>query len=241
MKLSIPINADLGEGLNSDGQLMPFLSSCNIACGGHAGNHATMTATVRLAKQFSVGVGAHPSFPDKENFGRKIISMTAKALTKSILSQINALIQVCEQLSIELNHIKPHGALYNLAAKDATTANAVLEAIDMLPKKVPIYTLPNSMLSRLAKNDFEIINEAFLDRTYLEDGSLMPRSQNGSLLVRKEEIWEQCKNLYFDKRVLASNGNYISLEAQTFCIHGDTPEIYNSLLYVNEQLNKASL
>ena len=241
MRLPIPINADLGEGLSTDTQLMPFLHSCNIACTGHAGDVASMTNTVKLAKHFGVAVGAHPSFPDRENFGRKTVSIPPKELTKSLVLQINLLLEVCEQLSVELQHVKPHGALYNLAARDRDTAYAVLEAIDKLPKKLTVYTLPNSMLSLLGQNDFEIIHEAFLDRGYEPDGSLMARAKDGAVLQDAGQIWEQCKSLFFDHRVKTASGEYISLVAQTFCVHGDTPNIFEALQFVSTQLKDTTI
>ncbi|MEP2935278.1 MAG: LamB/YcsF family protein [Gilvibacter sp.] len=240
IRLPIPINADLGEAVGNDAQLMPLLTSCNIACGGHAGDLVTMRATALLAKQQSVGVGAHPSFPDRENFGRVVLDMTAKQLTSSIVNQIMLLSQVCDELAIEMTHIKAHGALYNLAANDRSTAMTLLEAIDKLPKKLPLYTLPNSLLAEIAQNEFIVIHEAFLDRKYLSDGSLMPRSKSGSVLTNKADIWAQCDNLYFKNRVEVAPDEFIPLKAQTFCIHGDTPDIYNSLLYVGDQLKKAT-
>jgi UPF0271 protein len=238
MRISIPINADLGEGLGTDAQLMPFLTACNIACTGHAGTVATMTQTTKLAKHFGVAIGAHPSFPDRENFGRKPLSIPPKELTKSILSQITSLLDICDQLEVKMQHIKPHGALYNLAAKDKDIAYAVLEAIDSLPKKLQVYTLPNSMLSQLAATNFEVVHEAFLDRAYEPDGSLVARSKNGAVLVNANQIWEQCRALFFDKQVKVANGKYIPLVAQTFCVHGDTPHILEALQFVSTQLKK---
>lgn len=240
MRLDIPINADLGEGVGNDAQLMPFLSSCNIACGGHTGDVQSMEQTVLLAQKYSVKIGAHPSFADRANFGRKILKIPHSALSDSIFKQIISLVQLCDRLSLELNHIKPHGALYNLAAKDHDTAMAVLDAVDRLPKKLPIYTLPNSKISHLAGSDFEVLHEAFLDRKYLEDGSLMPRSKTGAVLTDKTAIWEQCKNLFFKHKVSVASGGFIPLKAQTFCIHGDTPTIYNALLFIRDQLNNAN-
>ena len=148
----IDINADLGEGSPYDAILMPLISSCSIACGGHFGNEKTMRAAVQLAKKHKVKIGAHPSFPDMENFGRKVLPMTANELSESVFHQLNSFLSVCESEEVFVHHIKLHGALYNYAAIDAPTADAVLEGILATQMRSKLYVPYGSVLAKKAEN-----------------------------------------------------------------------------------------
>ena len=147
---TIDINADVGEGIGNEIELMPYLSSCNIACGGHAGDYNSMQLIVKLAKQHQVKIGAHPSFPDVNNFGRKIIDMPSEDLFRSIKAQIENLLKVLKEYDLPLHHIKPHGALYNLVAKDEKTAKIILEVIKSIALPIALYAPYKSVIAELA-------------------------------------------------------------------------------------------
>ena len=235
---SIDINADLGEGTGLDSLLMPYLSSCNIACGGHFGDEQTMREAVRLAKKHNVKVGAHPSFPDKDNFGRKIMTMTKEELSDAIYYQLLQFLAICETEGVALNHIKLHGALYNYAAKDAPTSDAVVEAIIRLKMRPVMYVLHNSVLHRKAENLLPLKFEAFIDRTYTDDGSLVSRSQPHAVIESTTEAWKQLWQMVSKGMVTSETGNEISIVADTFCIHSDTTNSESILKYLHERLSE---
>lgn len=236
MRQSIDINADVGEGTGNDAFIIPLLSSCNIACGGHVGNEASMRKTIQLAKKYSVKIGAHPSFPDKDNFGRKFLTMTKSELTESIYNQLLAFFAIAETEEATVHHIKLHGALYNYAAKDAPTADAVVEAILATKIRPVLYVPHNSVLHRKAENLLPLQFEAFIDRRYNTDGSLVSRSKQDAILHDKEAAWEQLKLLVQQQKVSAISGNKISITATTFCIHGDHPNSVEILKYIHSQM-----
>jgi UPF0271 protein len=231
----IDLNADLGEGMPYDEAIMPYLSSCSIACGGHFGNESSMREAIRLAKKYNVKVGAHPSFPDMDNFGRKIMTMTKAALTESIFEQITLFFSLCASEEIEINHVKLHGALYNYAAKDTPTAVAVVEAIVATKMRPKLYVPPNSVLSEKAKNLLPLVYEAFIDRRYELDLSLVPRTQTNAVITSPENAWKQLKSMVFDCEVETIDGKIKTIEAETYCIHGDNPEALKILHFIHEQ------
>lgn len=234
--IHIDINADLGEGMPNDKALMPYLSSCSIACGGHFGNESTMREAVRLAKEFNVKVGAHPSFPDTDNFGRKILTMTKAALTESVFEQITSFFKVCASEEIPVNHVKLHGALYNYAAKDAPTADAVVEAIVATKVRPFLYVPPHSILSEKAKNLVPLLYEAFIDRRYNLDLSLLSRTHDQAVITDAEDAWKQLKSMILNGSVVTIDGQVRPITASTFCIHGDNPEAVRMLQFIHQQL-----
>jgi UPF0271 protein len=236
---SIDINADVGEGVGNESKLMPFLSSCNIACGGHAGDLATMTHVVRLAKQHNVKIGAHPSFPDKENFGRADMNMSSADLYISLRQQVEDLQQVLLEENVQLHHLKPHGALYNLAAKDEKIAKVVLEVLKSIAMPVKLYAPYKSVMAELAlKENIEVIFEAFADRNYSEDLSLVSRKNKEALLTSKVKILDHVFRMVKHEKVRAINGVEVPIKASTFCVHGDTKNALQILKYLNEELPK---
>lgn len=238
----IDINADVGEGIGNESALMPFLSSCNIACGGHAGDLATMTQVVRLAKQHSVKIGAHPSFPDKENFGRAAMKMSASDLFNSLRQQIEDLQQVLREENAQLHHLKPHGALYNLAAKDEKIAKVVLEVLKSIAMPIKLYAPYKSVISELAmKEQIEVTFEAFADRNYNEDLSLVSRKNKDALVTDKGEILEHILRMVKHENVRAISGVEVPLKASTFCVHGDTENALEILKYLNKELLKSNI
>ncbi|MBL4663568.1 MAG: 5-oxoprolinase subunit PxpA [Flavobacteriaceae bacterium] len=238
---NIDINADLGEGGRFDKQLMPLISSCSIACGGHFGDGDSMRATVRLANMHGVKVGAHPSFPDRNHFGREEMSMTQSSLTDSIFEQLLAFYAVCKTEDTTVNHIKLHGALYNYAAKDAATADAIVEAIIATKQRPKLYVQHGSILHKKAKNLIPLVFEAFIDRSYNSDLSLVPRNHPKALIEDPKMAWEQLFGMLNGGVVHTVNSEVKQIVATTFCIHGDHKHSVSILQYIHEKLKQHSI
>ena len=235
----IDLNCDLGEGLENDAFLMPLLGSCNIACGGHYGNNSSITKTLLLAKLYEVNAGAHPSIPDRVNFGRNWMYFSQDYLRDSILNQLQNFHVICNELKIPMHHIKPHGALYNKAAKDENIANLILDLIQEFFPNTPIYCPPQSVILNLAKNrcmDFRI--ELFADRTYQDDMSLTPRNIPKALLTSDDDVLEQVRNIIYHQRIISLTGKFIPVQADTLCIHSDNPNVLNLLKSIEAEFSK---
>ncbi|GGI57832.1 5-oxoprolinase subunit PxpA [Winogradskyella haliclonae] len=240
--LKIDINADVGEGIGNEASLMPYLSSCNIACGGHAGDFDTMKSVVKLAKAHQVKIGAHPSFPDKLNFGRVDMKLSSETLFDSLKSQIEDLANVLKSESIEMHHIKPHGALYNLAAKDSEIAKVILKVLKSFPSSVKLYAPYKSVISQLAKHEnIEVVFEGFADRNYNEDLSLVSRQKNEALITKKEAVFEHVFKMISEQKVIAINGVEVELFVDTICVHGDTKNAQDILEYLHHNLEHNSI
>ena len=236
MKYNVDINADLGEGMGNDEQLMPLISSCSIACGGHYGDDETMRTTIRLALKHGVKVGAHPSFPDKDNFGRKLITMTKSELTESLYFQLLQFYAVCETEDATINHIKLHGALYNYAAIDAPTADAVVGAITETKVRPYLYLQHGSVLHRKAENLIPLKFEAFIDRRYTSEGRLVSRSMDGAVIEEPEVAWNQFHKMVTSQMVESIDGGQINIKADTYCIHGDNANSVRIASYIHDKL-----
>lgn len=232
----IDINADLGEGIGNDEQIMPLISSCSIACGGHFGNKESIKNTIQLAKKYRVKIGAHPSFPDRDNFGRKLLTLTKRKLQETISAQLNLFLEVCHSEDIEMHHVKLHGALYNYAAKDAPTADAIVEAILETQIRPILYVPPNSILAEKAKNLLPLWYEAFIDRRYHNDGTLVSRMLEDAVILDNKSAWNQLKQLVVKGSVNTIEGQEIPLQADTFCIHGDTPQALGILKFIHQSM-----
>ena len=218
----IDINCDVGEGLNNEHLLMPYISSCNIACGGHAGDLVTIRKVVALAKVYDVKIGAHPSYPDPENFGRITMQLSPDELSKTINDQIQSLLKVVFDAGSKLHHIKPHGALYNDLAKNLPLAKIFLNAIEGYREQYALYVPFGSAIEKeaLARN-FKIIYEAFADRNYNDDLSLVSRQKKDALLTNSDHIITHI-SLMRSGQVKAISGKKIPIKADTFCVHSDT-------------------
>lgn len=219
---TIDINVDLGEGIGNESQIMPYIASCNIACGGHAGNFNTMQDIVKLARKYRVKVGAHPSFPDKENFGRLPMDMSCAALFSSIKNQIDDLIKVLNRENALLHHIKPHGALYNLAAVDERIANVIVEVMKSIALPIKLYVPYKSVIADLAlKENIQITYEAFADRNYNNDLTLVSREETNAIIDDFDLVFEHVFRMISDEKVKTIQGAEIEIKAETFCVHGD--------------------
>lgn len=216
------INCDMGEGIGNDEQIMPYITSANIACGYHAGDEDTMMQTILLATKYNVNIGAHISFLDRENFGRSEIKNSPQEVYELASNQINLLQKIAACNNAALHHVKPHGALYNMAAKDKMLAKAIAEAVGDVDKSLIVYGLSNSFLITEAKSiGLKTASEVFGDRTYLDDGSLTPRSQPNALILNTDEMIQQVLMMVKEGKVKTVSGKEISIQAETICIHGD--------------------
>jgi UPF0271 protein len=225
--LSIDLNCDMGESfgawrMGNDAALMDFVSSVNIACGFHAGDAGVMRKTVETAIAKGVAVGAHPGFPDLQGFGRREMKMPAQEIFDIVLYQVSALKGICEASGGKLHHVKPHGALYNQAAKDAGFAVAIAEAVKAIDKNLIFYGLSGSFLiSEAEKLGLKTASEVFADRTYQTDGNLTPRSEPNALIYDAGSVVEQVLQMIQTQTVTATSGETVPIKAETVCIHGD--------------------
>lgn len=225
--LKIDLNCDLGESfgawkMGSDAALMDVVSSINIACGFHAGDAGVMRETVETALKKGAAIGAHPSFPDLQGFGRREIKMSAQEIFDITLYQVSALKGICEASGAKLHHVKPHGALYNTAAKNIEIAAAIAKAVKAIDANLIFYGLSNSFLiSAAEKIGLKTASEVFTDRTYQPDGTLTPRSAPDALILDTKEAVRQALEMIKNNLVITNNGEKISIKAETICIHGD--------------------
>jgi UPF0271 protein len=238
----VDINCDLGESfgnykLGMDDQVIPFISSANIACGYHASDPMVMKKTVDLAKKYGVNIGAHPGFPDMIGFGRRNMQVSNEEAKAYVQYQIGALYAFCKSAEVPLTHVKPHGALYNMAAKDYSLAKAICEAIYEIDRNLALFALSNSEMV-LAAHDtgLKVYKEVFADRAYEEDGSLVARVKKGAFITDEKLAIRRVVRMIKEGKVEAITGNDIDIEVDTICIHGDgakalefAEQIYNIL------------
>ncbi|HAT3901680.1 TPA: 5-oxoprolinase subunit PxpA [Citrobacter koseri] len=220
--MNIDLNADLGEGCASDAALLQLVSSANIACGFHAGDAQTMLASVREALKNGVAIGAHPSFPDRENFGRTAMTLPPETVYAQTLYQIGALAAIARAEGGVMRHVKPHGMLYNQAAKDPQLADAIARAVHACDPSLILVGLAGSELIRAGEHyGLTTRQEVFADRGYQADGSLIPRTQPGALVEDEEHALAQTLGMVESGRVKSITGEWANVVAQTVCIHGD--------------------
>lgn len=246
MRASIDLNADVGEGVATDAELVPLVSSVNIACGGHAGDEATMRATIRLAQAHGAAIGAHPGFADRENFGRNEITMRQGEAAELVIGQVMRLQKVAADLGARVGHMKLHGALYNLAARDPRLAAEVAAAValhrDRSAGPPVLFALAGSVLVSEAKRvGLTVMGEGFADRTYRGDGSLQPRSEPGALIEDPDKAAAQALLMALGQPVGACDGSKITIDAGTLCVHGDSPAAVRSARAIRECLESAGI
>ena len=224
MKLFVDLNADLGEGSGHDNELFELISSASIATGFHAGDSDTMHAAVCAAKEHGVAVGAHPSFFDRENFGRKELKMPNEEVFDAVAYQLGIFQAIASALDVRPNHVKPHGALYNMAVRDPELADAIARAIKSVDPKLILFAPDNSELARAGEaHGVQIAREIFADRNYLNDGWLVPRTRPDALLRDPKEAAQRVLRMLREGKVRSIESRDVDVRGETICVHGDTP------------------
>ncbi len=218
----VDLNCDLGEGAGHDAELMPLITSANIACGAHAGDERTMRATVELARKHGVSIGAHPGLNDREHFGRRELPVMPDEVHQLVLRQTQALRRVACDCGASVRHVKPHGALYNMAARNTLLADAVAQAVYEADPRLVLFGLAGSALVRAGRScGLEVAGEAFADRTYQADGSLTPRNRPDAIITDEADAVAQVLRMVREGRVRATDGTDVAVQADTVCLHGD--------------------
>lgn len=245
--MKIDINCDMGESfgrytLGLDAEMMPLISSANIACGFHAGDPVVMRKTVRMAVDHGVGIGAHPGFPDLPGFGRRKMSLSPEELRNTIIYQVGALMGFTQVFGISLQHVKPHGALYNMAANDEKIGIAIVDVLLELDEKLILFGLSGSQILKIArKTGLRVAQEAFADRAYHEDGSLVSRKVPGAVITDSSEIIDRVLKMTLEHKVAAITGTEIDLEPDTICVHGDTPGAVEHVKHITKTLRQEGI
>lgn len=234
----IELNADIGEGCD-DARLMPYLARVSIACGGHTGDIASMTAALRLAADHGVAAGAHPSYPDRTQFGRRALAASADEIAAWVTQQTEALAEQAARLGLRLAHVKPHGALYNVAARDAGVARAIAQAVAAVDPALALVGLAGSQLIAAGQAaGLVVLNEAFADRRYQSSGRLVSRETAGALIDDPAAAAEQARVLAEGGAVATLGGGAVRVRADTICLHSDTPGALNIARAVHSALNR---
>ena len=242
MKSIIDINSDMGElkhllDESIYAEMMQYITSINVACGGHAGDDDMMLAMVMMAKEWGINIGAHPSYPDKENFGRIKIDMSSAVISETIAEQITCLKEIASNNGSLLTHVKPHGALYNKAVNDEEIAAAIGTGVKYVDEELKLVGLARSkMLAVWQGMGFDIMGEAFADRSYESDGTLRNRKYDDALITDPDKAAFQAKNMV-EGTVISFEGKAIEMNAQTICIHSDTPNAVAIAEAVREEIN----
>ncbi len=239
MGWQIDINCDVGEGMDNEALLFEHISSCNIACGGHAGDLETMTHVVSLAKKFGIKMGAHPSYPDRTNFGRKVLEISDSELKQSIEQQLSDFVTVLDSENCELHHIKAHGALYNETARNSKLVEVYLDTLLPYREKALLYVPYGSVMAEIALSmGFDVWYEAFADRNYEDDLKLVSRVNQHAVIEAPKKVLEHILLMIKDGKVLTLNRELKKIQAQTYCVHGDTRSALEILTYLSQELPK---
>jgi 5-oxoprolinase (ATP-hydrolysing) subunit A len=255
--ISVDINCDMGEwsGSNmpdyegcatgskiSDEAIMPYISSANIACGAHAGDAASLEQTIRLAMKHGVAIGAHPAYPDRRGFGRVPVIMEPAELSDSLCRQIEQVKSQVRSLGGTLRHVKPHGALYNSAVKDRRLARLIAGLVKEVDARLMLFGLPGSELAHASREaGLAFVCEVFADRAYMDDGSLVPRSQAGAVLSDIGEMTDRVVTMATQAYVVAVSGTHIPVRADTICIHGDNPVAADFVKHLSLRMHEAGI
>jgi UPF0271 protein len=244
---TIDLNCDMGEAFGNypmpnDDILMDYISSANIACGFHAGDPEVMQHTVNMAVKKGVAIGAHPGLPDLQGFGRRDMKISANEAYQMTIYQIGALFGFVKAAGGKLHHVKAHGALYNMAAKDAALAKAIVEAVHDFDPTLILYALAGSeMVQAAKKTGIAVASEVFADRTYQDDGSLTPRTQSNALISDEQQSTEQVLLMVKHQQVVSVNNKTIDLKAETLCLHGDGAHAVEFAKMINEKLKSEGI
>jgi UPF0271 protein len=245
--MRIDLNSDLGESfgpwpMGQDAALMDSISSANVACGFHAGDPGAMRATIALAREKGVAIGAHPGFQDLVGFGRREMKASPAEVEDLVLYQVAALAGMAAAQGVRLQHVKAHGALYNMACRDRALADAIAKAVASLDRTLVLFGLPNSELLRAGEAaGLRTAAEVFADRAYDPDGSLTSRSKAGSVIHDTPQVVQRAIRMVKDRQVVARDGSTIQLQAETICLHGDTPGAAEHARAVRQGLEAAGI
>lgn len=237
MKKAVHINCDLGEGGSYDAAIMSLISSCNIACSGHFGDASSITKAMQLARQHKVAVGAHPSYPDRNNFGRISLAMKEEELYASLYRQMELFYGIATKLNVNVKHIKPHGALYHDVAEQPKIARLFLDVVAQFTQEALIYASPSATHLKTGLHKDRLFIEVFADRQYKRDGKLVSRTMPNSVLYSPELVSQQVLNLIKYNRVQVVDGSWLALAFDTICFHSDSPTAVENLRYLNEILS----
>jgi UPF0271 protein len=245
--MKMDLNCDMGKSfgtykLGYDEEAMPYVTSINVACGFHASDPANMLKTVRLAKKHGVAIGAHPSFPDLVGFGRRLMALSPEEVYADVLYQIGSLEAICRAEGLKLQHVKVHGALYNAAAKDLALATAIAKAIKAVDPALYMLCLGNSLMVEAAKAEgVPYVEEAFADRAYTAQGTLVPRKQEGSVIHDPQQVAQRVLQMVSEGKVRSLDGQTVPITAQTVCVHGDTPGAVAMIQAIRKALDAAGV
>jgi 5-oxoprolinase (ATP-hydrolysing) subunit A len=221
---TVDLNSDLGEGAGTEREIMPFITSANIACGAHAGDERSMRETVQLAMANNVAPGAHPGYRDRAGFGRKALDIPAVELIRDLVLQIEMLRDIARSMGTDLSHVKAHGALYNSSQHDEGVAGAIVAAVTRAAPDLVLFVFPDSAVERAARTaGLRVAREGFIDRAYESDGTLRSRAHADALITDPERAATQALSFMRDGGVRASDGTFLRLVVDTLCVHGDTP------------------
>lgn len=247
-KLTIDLNADLGESygnykVGSDAEIIPLISSANVACGFHASDPVVMIETVKRIKESgSTGLGAHPGFPDLMGFGRRYMELSDDEVHAIMLYQLSALDGIARTYGLELNHVKPHGALYNATFKDENLARVIAQAVKDFNPKLKLMGLANNNLVQAGKAaGLDVINEVFADRAYEDDGTLVSRSKNGAMITDSSLATERVVRMITDGKVESVNGKDVEIQADSICVHGDGEKALEFVKEIRRQLEEKGI
>lgn len=239
MDLKLDLNADLGEGCAYDAELMSVVTSCNIACGGHAGDDASMRTALALARDHRIRAGAHPAFPDRKNFGRSPSDLSGDALETCLTDQVSRLKALATDARLTLSHLKPHGALYNMAARDAGLAESIVNVLLNVLPGAALFGPPGSRLQDAAeRKGVTFVAEGFADRAYEADGRLRDRAKPGAVLHSAEDLTRQALQIATNRTVTTHQGETIALPVKTICVHGDTPGAFEAAKAIRAALEQ---
>lgn len=245
--MQIDLNCDLGEAFGNysfggDKDILPLITSANIACGFHAGDANVMNETIQLAKRHNIGIGAHPGLPDLQGFGRRKLDISPEEVYNIVVYQLGALNGFCQIHDVKMNHVKPHGALYQMGAKDKSIASAIAQAVYDFDKTLVFVGLANTLLiSEAKKLGLKTASEVFADRRYEDDGQLVSRKEPDAVISDSDEALNQVVKMVTENKVISKNNKEITLQADTICVHGDGAHALEFVTKIREKLTKEGI
>ena len=245
--MKVDLNCDLGESfgnykIGNDENIIPVITSANIACGFHAGDAQVMNNTVKLAHENNIGIGAHPGLPDLQGFGRRNMDLSPQEIYDTVIYQLGAISGFCAIHNAKLNHVKPHGALYQMGARDEEIAHAIAQAVHDFDASLIFVGLSNTLLISKAKElGLQTASEVFADSRYEANGQLVSRKETNALITDTEEAISQVISMVKDQQVIAKNGEKIAIQADTICVHGDGAHAFEFVSQIRERFSKEGI